>query len=181
MPRLAGLLLCFFYTITASAQLYEVSEGTINFHSNAPQELIHARSKELRGVIDLSRKTFAFRIRMITFQGFNSPLQREHFNENYMESARYPEATFSGKIIEDADLAKDGEYDVRAKGKFNVHGLEQERIINAHVTLKKGIMSIASDFSVMLADHDIKIPRVVYDKLAPEIKVSLSASLKPRL
>ncbi len=181
MTRVAVLVLVaqLFYSV-AFAQLYDVSKGTIDFHSSAPQELIHARSNALRGVVDVGKKAFAFRVRMITFEGFNSPLQREHFNENYMESARYPEAAFAGKIIEDANLTIDGEYDLRAKGKLNVHGLDQERIINAHVSVKGGKMNISSDFNVMLADHDIKIPRVVYDKLAPEIKVSINASLIPR-
>lgn len=165
---------------TLHAQLYEVTKGVISFHSNAPHELIHAESKQLRGVIDIAKKTFAFRISMLSFQGFNSPLQREHFNENYIESTKYPEAVFTGKIIEDANLAKDGEYDVRAKGKLNVHGLEQERIIKAHVSVQKSRINITSDFTVMLADHDIKIPRVVYDKLAPEINVSINASLQVR-
>ncbi len=162
------------------AQIYEVRNGTVSFHSDAPRELISAQSLQLRGVVDASRKAFAFRIRMASFEGFNSPLQREHFNENYMESGKHPEAVFSGKIIEDADLSKDGEYDVRVKGKFMIHGLQQERIIKAHVSTRKGRMTITSDFTVTLADHDIKIPRVVYDKLAPEIKVSVNASLEPR-
>ena len=110
--------------------------------------------------------------------GFNSPLQREHFNENYMESEHYPEATFTGKIIEDVDLARDGEYDVRAKGKLNIHGMEQERIIKGHVVTKNGKISLHAEFTVSLADHNIKIPRVVYDKLAPDISVTVNAVLK---
>jgi len=176
------IILTLFLLIARSvqAQLYEVRNGIARFHSNAPKELISAQSAQLRGVVDVGRKAFAFRIRMASFEGFNSPLQREHFNENYMESDKHPEAMFSGKIIEDTDLSKDGEYDVRAKGKFRIHGLQQERIIKAHVSTQKGIMTITSDFTVTLADYNIKVPRVVYDKLAPEIKVSINASLAPR-
>jgi polyisoprenoid-binding protein YceI len=165
----------------AGAQVYEVRKGSISFHSEAPKELISARSANLQGLVDAGRKAFAFRIRMSSFQGFNSPLQREHFNENYMESAKFPEAVFTGKIIEDVDITRDGDYDVRAKGKLHIHGLDQERIIRAHITTRKGVVNISSDFTVTLADYDIKIPRVVYDKLAPEIKVSVNASLQPRL
>ncbi len=162
------------------AQIYEVSDGSVHIHSDAPQELIRAQSVHLRGAIDADKKAFAFRIRMSSFQGFNSPLQKEHFNENYMESAKFPEAIFTGKIIENVDISKDGEYNVRAKGKMQVHGLAQERIIKAHISTQKGTVTVSSDFSVLLADHDIKIPRVVYDKLAPEIKVSINARLLPR-
>ena len=112
--------------------------------------------------------------------GFNSPLQREHFNENYMETNIFPEASFSGKIIEDIDFSRNGTYTVRAKGKLKIHGIVQDRIIKSNVTVKNGKMSLQSDFIVSLADHDIKIPRVVSEKLAPDINVSVKATLLPK-
>lgn len=178
--RLILLAILMMTCVNVQAQIYEVGTGSVHFHSDAPQELIRAQSGQLRGAIDVKKKSFAFRIIVSSFQGFNSPLQREHFNENYMETTRYPEGTFVGKIIEDVNVAADGEYDVRAKGKLTIHGLEQERIIKAHVSTKKGRMVITSEFTVTLADYNIKIPRVVYDKLAPEISVSVNATLRPR-
>ncbi|RYE26270.1 MAG: YceI family protein [Sphingobacteriales bacterium] len=178
------LLLCIFafcYVLPAGAQsIYEVRKGSISFHSDAPQELIRASSDKLQGVFDVSKKTFAFRIDIVSFIGFNSPLQREHFNENYMETSIYPRALFVGKVIEDTDLSKDGEYTVRAKGKLKIHGLERERIINVRINVSGKKILVRSDFVVLLADHDIKIPRVVYDKLAPEINVSVNAQLLPK-
>ncbi|HTM64803.1 MAG TPA: YceI family protein [Flavipsychrobacter sp.] len=157
--------------------VFEVSNGTVSFHSDAPKELISASSMALKGIIDIPKKTFAFKIGISSFMGFNSPLQREHFNENYMETSIFPEAVFLGKIIEDADLSKEGTYVVRAKGKLRIHGIEQERIIRSTVTNKYGKLYIKSDFTVLLADHDIKIPMVVNNKLAPEISVSVDATL----
>ena len=178
MKRL--LILCILLCNTTLAQqIYETNDGTVLFHSKATHELIRASSGKLKCAMDVHKKQFAFRLDIKSFMGFNSPLQREHFNESYMESDRYPEATFSGKIIEDLDLSKDGEYDVRAKGKLNIHGLEQERIIKGHVSTKNGKISLSANFIVSLADHDIKIPRVVYDKLAPDISVTVNAALKP--
>jgi len=159
--------------------IYETNSGTIHFHSDAPHELIRASSDRLKCALDVPKKQFAFRISIASFMGFNSPLQREHFNENYMESEHYPEATYSGKVIEDVDLSKDGEYDVRAKGKLNIHGMQQERIIKGHVSTRNGKITLHADFMVALADHNIKIPRVVYDKLAPNISVTVDAVLKP--
>lgn len=72
--------------------LFSATSGTISFQSDAPFELIKARSKEVKGLLDITKKTFAFKVRMESFEGFNSPLQREHFNENYMESNKYPNA-----------------------------------------------------------------------------------------
>jgi hypothetical protein len=97
-----------------------------------------------------------------------------------METTFFPEASYSGKIIEDVDLTKDGEYVVRAKGKLKIHGIEQERIIRSVITSKRGKISVRSDFVVLLADHNIKIPKVVDSKLAPEINVSVNALLVQR-
>lgn len=181
MKRLIIVLLTAMFSQLALGQsLFEVTKGMVNFHSDAPQELIKASSPNITGILDIDKHNFAFRIRIISFIGFNSPLQREHFNENYMESSRFPEASFSGKIIEDADLHKDGTYTVRAKGKLNIHGIQVERIIPVRIKVKHGTMSIESDFVVSLADHGIKIPRVVDEKLAPDINVSVAATLMQR-
>lgn len=169
-----------FATGVYAQKIYEVKNGSIRFFSDAPQELIRASSDQLKGVFDTRKKTFAFRIDIGSFMGFNSPLQREHFNENYMETTKFPTAVYSGKIIEDVDITKDGEYNVRAKGKLNIHGMEQERIINTKIKTKNGKCVVRSEFIVPLADHHIKIPRVVYDKLSPEINVQVNATLLPR-
>lgn len=163
------------------ADIYEVKSGDIHFFSEAPKELISASSKNLKGFLDIRRKTFAFKIDIPSFVGFNNPLQRGHFNENYMESTVYPNATFKGKIIEDVDFGKEGSYEIRAKGKLNIHGVEQERIIKVMLSIKKGKLAAKSDFTVLLTDHNIKIPRVVNDKLSPEIKVTVEASLQPQV
>ncbi|RYD57329.1 MAG: YceI family protein [Sphingobacteriales bacterium] len=167
-------------SIAIAQDIYEVSTGSISFNSKAPQELINASSPQLKGVVDARKKTFVFKINVASFQGFNSPLQQEHFNENYMETNKFPEASYAGKIIEDVNLLVDGTYDVRVKGKLKIHGLEQERIINSRIVVKNGKISIASDFIVSLADYSIKIPRVVYDKLAPDINVTIAATLLPK-
>lgn len=133
----------------------------------------------MQGVLDVKKKTFAFRVNIVSFMGFNSPLQQEHFNENYMETPRYPQASYAGRIIEDIDFSQDGEYNVRAKGKLKIHGMEQERIVNVHAIVRNKHINIECDFIVPLADHNIKVPRLVYDKLATEINVSVSAILIP--
>lgn len=169
------------YPITGQQdKLYVTKNGTINFSSNAPFEIIKASSKELQGVLDLEKKNFAFKVKMNSFEGFNSSLQREHFNENYIESSKYPEATFQGKIIEDIDFTKDGTYSVRAKGNFYIHGVSQERIIKSDVTVRNGKILVQSAFSVLLGDHSIPIPKVVKDKLSSEINVLVKCQLEPR-
>lgn len=160
--------------------IYQTLHGTVLFRSEAPLELISASSNELIALIDKDKKTFGFKINMRSFQGFNSPLQKEHFHENYMESDKFPEASFRGKIIEDLDLNINGVYQVRAKGALSIHGISTERIIKSSITVSNKKVTIKSSFSVLLSDYNIPIPRVVYQKLANEIKVEVSATLEPR-
>lgn len=163
-----------------AAGLFSTRTGTITFKSEAPLELIEAGSTKMKGVINPAEQTFAFSVPNNSFEGFNSALQREHFNENYMESARFPNSSFSGKIIEPIDFSADGTHQVRAKGKLLVHGVEQERIIKATLQIKKGVITVTSSFTVPLADHNISIPKIVYQKIAEEIQVELNAVLQPQ-
>lgn len=160
--------------------IYTSNNGMVSFRSEAPFELINASSKEMKGAIDISKNNFAFRIRIRSFEGFNSPLQKEHFNENYMESEKYPEATFSGKIIEAINYEQKGKYTIRAKGILTIHGVEQERIIKSEMELTGKSILINSSFTVLLSDHQIPIPRVVKEKLANEIKVDIKTELLPK-
>jgi len=97
-----------------------------------------------------------------------------------MESDKFPQASFSGKIIEEVDFSKDGEYEVRAKGNLTIHGITQERIIKTNVSVKNKKITITGKFSVLLSEHNIPIPIVVYKKLANEIKVEVNTTLEPR-
>lgn len=96
-----------------------------------------------------------------------------------MESDKYPKASFTGKIIEEVNLQTDGVYSVRAKGKISVHGVEQERIIKSQVVVAGKRIQVRSTFTVPLSEHNITIPRIVYQKIAEEISVTIEADLKP--
>jgi YceI-like domain len=169
----------FFLTIFLNLQVtqyWKCTNGKISFNSNAPLEIISAKSPDLKGLIDPSNGNFAFSVRNKTFRGFNSVLQEEHFHESYMESHRYETSSFTGKIIEKIDFSKNGIQTIRAKGKLNVHGIERERIIQSIVEINGKQMTIKSTFSIPLAEHNITIPKIVHQKIAKEIQVSINAS-----
>jgi polyisoprenoid-binding protein YceI len=170
-------LLCLTAFTLPGQERFGITQGTVSFVSDAPLEQITATSKALKGVIETTTSTFAFTIDISSFQGFNSPLQRVHFNENYMESDDYPLATFAGKFIEDIDLSVNGSYDLRVKGKLNIHGVEKERIIKSTILIEDGTMHITSNFTVLLEDHEIRIPKVVLQKIAKVVNVEVSAML----
>lgn len=172
------LLFCFpLFSIAGNDILFRVQQGSVAFSSEAPLELIQASSDQLTGILDISKGQFAFKVPIASFSGFNNPLQREHFNENYMETETYPNATFTGKIIENISYDKKGVFRIRAKGKFTTHGVTQERIIPAEISVSPDKVIIRSEFRVLLSDYHIKIPRIVTNNLSKEIKVTVSALL----
>jgi polyisoprenoid-binding protein YceI len=179
MRTLLVFFCCFIIRVNCFGQnLYSGNNGDIKFRSEARLELIDAASDKMKSLIDADKKTFAFSVPINSFSGFNAELQREHFNEKYMESTKFPTAFFKGKIIEDIDIKKNGTLQVRAKGTLSVHGVEQERIIKATIVINNGVLTITSKFSLLLSDHHIKVPRVVHEKIATEIFVDVKAELK---
>lgn len=163
-----------------NAQIYLIQSGKIDFRSDAPLELITASNTHFTGAIDFDKQTFFLQVVNKEFKGFNSPLQQEHFHENYMESGRYPKSTFQGKLIENITPNKNGTYTVRAKGKLSIHGISQERIIKSTLVIKEGVITLESDFSVLLEEHSIAIPKIVKQKIAEEIYIHVSARLLPK-
>jgi hypothetical protein len=154
-----------------SQKRLSTESGVVSFVSKAELELIKASSNKGVGLLNPSTNQFAFSVDIESFQGFNSSLQRSHFNENYLESNKLPRATFAGKIIEEIDLGIEGTYEVRAKGDLTIHGQAQPRIIKAKITVRKQRVTIESQFVVPLADHNIRIPKIVSQKIATEIEV----------
>lgn len=178
---IACLFLIFLGFTSYSQRRLEVEKGEISFTSDAKLELINAASKKLQGRIDPATGQFAFIVKIQSFEGFNSRLQREHFNEKFMEADKYFEATFAGKIIDPVNFSMEGVYDVRTKGTLTIHGKKQIRMIPARIQVEKGKLKIVSEFSVPLADHDIKIPQLINEKIATEIKIKINVSMSENL
>ncbi len=162
---------------TVFAQRYTLEDSKVHFFSSAVVEDIEAVNKDCKGVIDSKTDAFSFRIPIKSFV-FPSSLMQQHFNENYMESEKYPNATFKGKIEGDYDLKKDGTYDVMAVGDLEIHGKKQPRKIHSQIIVKNGKASIKSTFNVKLEDHDVEIPSLMFQKIAEIIKVDMNSDLK---
>lgn len=172
-----GIALLFSGILSGQKTEFE-SVGKVTFVSEAPLERIEAASKNLKGILQPESKAFAFSVAVNSFQGFNSDVQRTHFLENYMLEKKFPTISFKGKWIESIDLDSKGIHNVRAKGILSVHGVPKERIINGKMEITDTDIVIRSDFQVPLADHDIKIPKVVYQKISDEINISMEIRFK---
>ncbi|MEZ5084484.1 MAG: YceI family protein [Bacteroidales bacterium] len=162
----------------AKRTIFKADKGLVSFTSDAPLEIIRAESEELKGIVDPVKNSFAFQLNTTTLTGFNSPLQQEHFYENYIETEKYPTASFSGKIIEQINFDKPGKQTIRAKGILEIHGVKNERIIKVDIETGNQVIIAKSTFFVNLDDHNISIPKLVYQKIAEEIMVDIDVVLQ---
>ncbi len=159
-------------------QIYTAKSGEVTFFSEAPLENIEAVNKVATSLLNTASNDIAFSVTMIAFE-FEKALMREHFNENYMETEKYPKALFKGKLNEMIDFTKDGTYQASATGKLTIHGVEQDRTIEGTLTVKEGQILLKTEFKVLLKDHNIKIPKLVVKNLAEEVLVTVTATYAP--
>ena len=157
---------------------YAIQSGTVSFTSSANFETIKGSSTDVKGTVDAAKRTFSFSIPLTSFQGFINPQQKKHFNEKFVESPKYPESFFKGKIIEDVNLAVPGTYSVRGKGMLSLHGVEKERIIDAKVTVSAGQIAIDSKFTIPVEDHGIKVSKMNSLAIAKVVNVAVKLVLK---
>ncbi len=165
------------FTISSSfAQKYAATKSVVSFYSHATIEDIKAANTTSIGLADLSSSTVAFSISIKDFV-FDKKLMQEHFNEKYMESEKYPKATFQGKI-EGFDAATKGPQNVKAIGKMTMHGVTKDvELTGTMEATTETTLSIASTFIVKLEDYKIKIPQVLWQNIAEEIEVKVDFTL----
>ena len=161
-------------------KFWTTGNGKIDFFSKTPVEDIEAHSTAGGAIINTETGQLAFKVPIKSFH-FPNSLMEEHFNENYMESGKYPEGTFSGKMEPLVDFSKPGTYPVKAKGKLKIHGVEVEREFAGTITVKADkTAELVCDFEVLLADHKIERPQLVLVKIADKISVKTMFLLKPK-
>lgn len=163
------------------AQTYLTKNGKISFFSKTSMENIEAVNNQAVSVFNSSHGDIAFSVIIKGFL-FKKALMQEHFNENYMESDKYPKATFKGNIADLAkiDLAREGEYPVKISGDLTLHGVTKKANTTGKITVKSGKVSASSEFSVLLADYKISIPKVVENNISPTIKINVACNYELR-
>jgi polyisoprenoid-binding protein YceI len=158
------------------SNLYLTKTGHASFFSKAPIQNIDAQNDKVGVVLNSSTNEIAFEVSIRNFEFANKKMQ-EDFNDNFMETEKYPDARFNGKINEQMDYSKDGTYQGTASGKLKIHGVEKDVTEKGTITIKSGSITINSEFNVALADYNIKIPKILWDKIAENILVKVDATL----
>jgi hypothetical protein len=184
MKRPFFLLLAFF-SLTALSHSHAQSKfmtktGRVSFFSASPLEDIEAQNQQAAAVLDVGGGQLAFSVPVKGFV-FKRTLMQEHFNENYMESEKFPKATFSGRFVglDAAALATAGPHTVQVAGDLTLHGVTHRVAVPASLELKSGQLLAFAAFPVAPADYNIEIPLLVRDKIAKIVTVRVALSCAP--
>lgn len=175
MKSLLFFLVALLSTCIVSAQILKATDMKMSFFSEAPIEDIYAVSDKGLSAIDVQSRSVYFKVPIRSFQ-FEKKLMQEHFNENYLESDKYPYAEFKGIISKPIDLNFSGSLPVTVSGKLTIHNVAKSYTVPGKVTLKNGKLIATSEFPVALVDHKVKIPRLLIKNIAEVVNVTISAT-----
>jgi hypothetical protein len=174
MKNISIILLAWMAFFQTGQDVYTCKNAKVSIYSSAPIENIEAASANGVSVYNPATGELAFSVPIRSFH-FPKSLMEEHFNENYMESDKYPKASFKGKISEHPDLTKDGSIPVTVTGDLEVHGVKLPRTITGNLKVADGVLTMSSEFMVKCADHHIDIPQIVFHNIAESIRVRVTA------
>ena len=157
---------------------YFTKTGKISFFSKAIIENIEAHNRSVTCVLDTKTGNLQFSVPIKGFE-FEKALMQEHFNENYLESDKYPRGEFKGQIVNNSeiDYTKDGVFQGKVKGKLTIHGQTNDIETDGKITKEGSKIVIFSEFNVRLPDYKIKNEKL--QNISNNIKVTVNSSLEP--
>ena|ERR1019366_760162 len=159
------------------AQVYFTKNGRISFFSKTALENISADNNQVLSVLNTQSGLLQFSLLNNAFY-FPKAKMQEDFNQNYMESDKYPKSTFKGNItnLGSINFSKEGNYEVQVNGELTIHGITKTITSSGTMIIKNGTISIAASFKVLLTDYNITTPNIVTNKIAKEIEVTMSCN-----
>lgn len=172
------LLFCMAPVLSTQAQKFVTDKTSVGFYSHAAIEDIKAENLKASGLFDPATADIAFVVPVGEFK-FAKSLMQEHFNEKYMETERYPKATFQGKVT-GFDATADNSQKVIAKGKLTLHGVTQTVEIPGELEKKGDAFVMTAKFVVKLVDYKIDIPKLLWQNIAEQVDVTVQFSFKPQ-
>jgi hypothetical protein len=180
MKRIIILIMMLMIAMAVDAQKYMTRSGYIGFYSHTPIEDIKADNNQAAGVLDISTGDLVFQALIRSFK-FEKALMEEHFNENYMESDKYPKASFKGKITNpgSVNFTKNGSYAVTVDGELTIRDVTKKISVKGSLEVVTGGINGTSKFKVVPEDYNIKIPGVVKDKIAKNLEVTVNMKYLP--
>jgi hypothetical protein len=180
MKYLFVLIVFLELSFTANAQKYITKNGYIGFFSHTPIEDIKADNNQVAGVLDTSTGDMVFQLLIRSFH-FLKTVMEEHFNENYLESDKYPKATFKGKITNPASInfSQPGVYDATVEGDLTIHNVTKKVTAKGKIEVIEGGINASSKFEIAPEDYNITIPGVVRNNIAKIVEVTVEMKYTP--
>lgn len=173
-------ILLFFFLCTTLAfgqGKFLTKQGYTSFFSISPVEDIKADNHQVLSIIDTSTGAIAISILMKSFM-FEKALMQEHFNENYVESDKFPKAIFKGQILNFAELGE-SKKEVAIQGNITIHGVTRSIETKAIIFKSDQTISLQGKFPVRVSDFGIKIPAVVANNIAEVVEVTFEFDHQP--
>jgi hypothetical protein len=164
-----------FLANAAIGQKFFTKTGNIFFSATSSMEKIEATNKSANCVFDAASSKIEWGVLLKGFQ-FEKALMQEHFNENYVESTKFPKSTFKG-TVSGFDAKKGGVQSVKVVGDLTIHGVTKSITTSGTMTVKGNAIAVDATFNVLLADYKIDIPSVVKDQIAKSVKINIATSL----
>ncbi len=176
--KLISTIIFVLATTALFGQKFITKNGHIRFYSKTPMETIEAHNRQVNCALNVETGDFVFKILMKSFE-FEKALMQEHFNENYVESDKYPNAIFKGKItnMEAIDFSKNGKYKATVKGSLIIHGVAKKIVEEGTFTVKDEKVQGYSVFEIKPEDFNINIPNIVVGKIADEMEITVDVNL----
>jgi len=182
MKRVLVFVLGIFFTVQAlqAQSKFFTKSAKIQFFSKAPLEDIEAKTKTATCVLDTDAGTIQFSLLVKSFE-FENELMQEHFNDDYLESHKFPKSEFKGQIINHTavNFKKAGIYPVQVRGKLTIHGETKEIETNGTIAVNGDNIAVKASFPVTLADYKIRIPSLVKDKISKTVLITVDGKLEP--
>jgi polyisoprenoid-binding protein YceI len=169
------------FTVSLTAQdKFYTKGGNIQFVSKGAIETIQASHKSVTCVLDSKTGDIQFAVLMKGFE-FKKALMQQHFNENYVESDKYPKAEFRGQITNNSEISytKDGTYNAHVKGKLTMHGQTRDVEADGKITVKSGRLQANSSFTIQMSDYNISIPSLVKENMSNTVTITVNCTLEP--
>jgi len=178
------VLLVFFgalMDVSSFAQVHFTKNGKISFFSSTPLEDIKADNNQVISVINPATGEIQFSLLNNAFH-FKKALMEEHFNADYMESAKFPKSAFKGKItnLGTVNFTADGTYSVTVSGDLNIHGVTKTITAPGTITIKAGKIAAAAKFKIRPKDYNISIPSAVKDNIAENLELTISCQYEKK-
>jgi hypothetical protein len=174
-------ILMLFASFTSEAQnVFFTKTGHLYFLSHTDAIDIDGNNNQVTSFVNTGNGEIVFQMLIKSFK-FTLATAEEHFNETYMESDKYPKASFKGTVtnLKDINFSTNGTYNAIVKGEMNIHGIARPMEQIGTVTIKDGKIYASSTFKINIDDYNIAVPKIVEDRVAKIVDVKIELEYLP--